>query len=93
MSQTKNTGQAKVIHRPEFSKDVSDCVAAVCYQLAGDSFDNAFEAAKLTFSTKREKKDPNLMPTEEVGFDRGNFMQEVRGRKKGWGGLSSLKLS
>ena len=93
VSQTKNTGQAKVIHRPEFSKDISDCVASVCYQLAGDSFDNAFEATKLSLVTKRDKKDPNLMPAEDAGFNRGNFMQEVRGRKKGWGGLSSLRLS
>lgn len=93
LQQTKVALQAKVTHRPDKSKDISDCVAAVCYQLAGESFENAFESQKqlLVLSRNKQRNDSFLLPVgESTGFNKSEFVSDMRKRKKAWGGLSSL---
>lgn len=86
-------GTVRVDHIPgSGSKDIADCVAAVCWQLARDSFDNTIDnRTKLSFLRSKKNSEALITTEEENGFDGRQFMSDVRSRKKGWGGLDKLK--
>lgn len=97
VTQTKNAGQFKVTHLADKSKDLSDCVAAVCYQLAADTFDNYFEEADNNYNyvpigLTPKRQEGYLISNEVPSFNKANLMSEVRSRKQGWRGIDKLSL-
>lgn len=90
LKQTKVTGQAKIDHPVSSSKDIADCVAAVCYQLGADSFENTFKTIKSFSVTTNDQSAVIADADDQYSFNKTDFVRGLKGRKKGWSGLSNL---
>lgn len=97
VTQTKNAGQVKVSHLPDRSKDISDCVACVCYHLAGDTFSNYFEEPNynLDFKPHTQLISTNnnhnyLLPDQQKAFSKTGLINDIKSRRKSWSGIPSL---